>query len=99
MRVEQSRWSDTAPHIAGRSDADFVGRFGSHALISNPEVLDTVSQRYPRAVFLGCSTAGEIADTTVTDDSLVATAVTFEHSTVAVASAHVKDAADSHAVG
>ena len=34
---------------------------------------------YPRAHLLGCSTAGEICGTQVTDDSLIATAVHFEH--------------------
>jgi len=36
--------------------------------------------RQPSGIYAGCSTAGEIMDTRVHDHSIVATAITFEHS-------------------
>lgn len=55
--------------------------------------------RLPRAVFVGCSTAGEIRQTQVCDDSIVATIVTFEHTRLRRASAIVPDERASYAAG
>ena len=47
-----------------------------------------VALRFPNALVCGCSTAGEIYDTQVTDDSMVVTAIQFEHTKIQ--GAHVK---------
>src|SRR5688572_20198468 len=90
MQVEQSRWtrregwwSPGVPADTLGADAHLVLAFGSPALIRNHDLVHALRQRYPAADFLGCSTAGEILGTQVTDDSLVATAVRFASSRVA----------------
>ena len=88
MQVEQSRWTRTegwspeAPADTLGADAHLVLAFGSPALIRSHDLVGALRQRYPAADFLGCSTAGEILGTQVTDDSLVATAVRFASSRV-----------------
>jgi hypothetical protein len=44
--------------------------------------LHQLQAAYPQAFLLGCSTAGEIMGTSVSDDGLVATAIHFEHTTL-----------------
>lgn len=54
---------------------------------------------YPTAHLLACSTAGEIWNTSVLDDSIVATAVYFEQTTVQVAQVALQHMGDSQAAG
>jgi hypothetical protein len=101
MRVEQRQWSPsegwTGP--ARLDGADLVLAFGDPAAIGDPERLHEVRAAYPRAALLGCSTAGEIRETSVLDGALVATAVAFERTRVAAARVRVAGAAGSAAAG
>ena len=54
---------------------------------------------YPDAHLLGCTTAGEICGTTVSDDSVVATAIRFDHTTVRAAYRPLVNASNSKEVG
>ncbi|HMK82424.1 MAG TPA: FIST N-terminal domain-containing protein, partial [Candidatus Bathyarchaeia archaeon] len=63
--------------------------FAGTSILKEPSFLQEVKESYPRAHILGCSTAGEICGTTVSDNSLVATAVRFEHTQIRVARVHV----------
>jgi hypothetical protein len=65
--------------------ADLVLAFGSPRVLKEQGRFQDLRTRFPRAYLFGCSTAGEICDTRVTDDSLVATAVHFT-------STHIKGA-------
>jgi len=95
--TEQGGWSGEAGTLG--SDADVVLVFGGRHVLARPELLDELRTVYPDAHLLGCSTAGEIADTNVTDDTVVATAFTLEKSTVRGASASIGGDQDSHEVG
>src|SRR5262245_16107141 len=93
MRVEQQQWSTsgaTVGHVGPRcDDAGLVLAFGSPRLIRDAGMWSELRARWPHARILGCSTAGEIAQTHVSDDSLVATALAFERSRVAAASVRI----------
>jgi hypothetical protein len=82
-----------------QSQAQLVLVFGSSSLLKNPDTLKTIRTNFPKAVIFGCSTAGEIASTQVTDNSLVLTAVEFEHTTLKCVSASIKNADESASVG
>ena len=73
--------------------------FGGRFVLREAEPRDTLRRRYPSAHLLGCSTAGEICDTRVSDDSLVATAIHFEHSEIEGAQTRVENVEDSFASG
>jgi hypothetical protein len=84
MKIEQTRWMGKIgwePVAPGRlGDAvHLVLVFGSTTLIKDCANLDKVRKAYPKAKIIGCSTAGEICGTQVTDESLVVTAVQFDH--------------------
>ncbi|HHH28291.1 MAG TPA: hypothetical protein ENK57_08100, partial [Polyangiaceae bacterium] len=84
-------------HLAG---AQLVLVFGGTCWLDRAdEWMGTLRGRYPDAVVVGCSTAGEIIGESVVDDGLVATAVTFDQSRVAVAHARVTEAAESKDAG
>lgn len=81
------------------TQAQCVLAFGSPQSLQNAGALDQVGLWYPQAVIVGCSTAGEICGMSVQDNTLVVTAVHFEHSKLRVASAMVGNALDSYQTG
>ena len=87
MQIEQMRWMEkggwtpVSPGGFGEG-AQLVLVFAGTSLIQNPDKLAEICAAYPRAKIMGCSTAGEIYGTQVTDDSMVVTAIRFDHSTV-----------------
>ena len=58
-----------------------------------------MKRTYPHAHLIGCSTAGEIYGTQVSDDSLVITAVHFEHTRLQAAQRTIGDAESSFQAG
>lgn len=81
MKIEQYCWDerdgwDNDPAI-GRMNADLVFIFGSTRLITGSSCVARLRELFPRAGMIGCSTAGEIVGTNVSDDRLIATAVSF----------------------
>ncbi len=104
MKTIQTRWSPESRwgnfernHIA--EEAQLVFLFGGTSTLKQRELIDEVKGFFPKAHLLGCSTAGEIYDTEVTDDLLVATAVLFEHSTVEGTSLQIDTMEDSFNIG
>ena len=70
MQIEQSRWSQATgwePEFPGRLglEAQFVLLFGSPACLKQTRWQDELRGAYPKAHWLGCSTAGEIYGTEV----------------------------------
>jgi hypothetical protein len=59
--------------------------FGATANLQDRQLVESMREFYPAAHILGCSTAGEICAAQVSDDSLVATAIHFEHTQVRTA--------------
>ena len=79
--------------------ASLVLIFGSSVILGDVEKVKQVRAFYPGALVVGCSTAGEICDTRVRDDSLVVTAVRFEHSSVKLVQTSIGEAGDSLEAG
>jgi hypothetical protein len=104
MRVEQRTWTRdrawaTAPGHRRLDDAQLVLVFASGPMLARADLFADLRRDYPRAQIVGCSTAGEIADTRVTDDTLVSTAVAFEHTTIQLLHGTLASAGESYAVG
>jgi hypothetical protein len=84
VNIEQYRWTEALgwepepPGCLG-ARAQLVFLFGGTHMLKAPHLFDAVKRAYPHAHLLGCSTAGEIYGTQVSDDSLVVTAIHFEH--------------------
>lgn len=102
MHIGQWEWSRESgwKNLAGAPEkAELVLLFGGGACLRDPSALSEIRDRFPTAVLAGCSTAGEIMDTSVHDDSLVATTVQFESTRVTQAWAAIGEAGSSYNVG
>lgn len=102
MHVGQSHWKNgawTGDIASGSADAQMVLVFGGTSVLKDPERLREIQAAYPNAHLLGCSTAGEICDVEVADDSLVATSILFERSQVRAAQIGIDESAESFASG
>lgn len=98
MKIEQRAWTRTGgwegPAPAGLGhDAQLAFVFGATAALAAPEILAQVRTLYPRAILFGCSTAGEIRGTAISDDGVVVTAVRFDRGSVQVAAVRLHEVA------
>lgn len=83
MKLEQKMWTtehnwQTIKSSLDGSEPQLVFVFGGRIQVTTPEHLDTIHEWYPNANIVLCSTAGEITDTMVRDNSLSLCAVHFE---------------------
>lgn len=104
MQVETLVWSDgpgwSTPIPTDLDSEDtLVLAFGDPAIASDPTPLHELTAALPSARVLGCSTAGQIKDRTLTDGTLVVSITRFEHSRVATTTARVSGPAESFAAG
>jgi len=104
MQTEQTRWipgTGWAPAPPGRlgAGAQLVLLFGSPACLKQPAWQDDIARAYPNAHRLGCSTAGEIYGAQVADETLVATAIAFEHTRLHGSSLKLRAGSDSFQAG
>lgn len=73
--------------------------FGGSKILLNHPALPALKKQFPEAKFAGCSTAGEIGGTNVSDDSLSITAVEFEKTRIELFKTTIDDKVDSDEVG
>ena len=103
MKLEQTSWTASGgwkPHAPGGvEDAGLVLVFGGTTWIEDGAPLADVRAAYPDAFVFGCSTAGEICDTNVADDSVVATAVHFDRTQIRYAGIRMIEVGDSYRAG
>lgn len=102
LKLQQTWWTAEKgwqPSKPGGMQADLVLVFGALSLLREGPSLGEIAAAYPGAFVFGCSTAGEIHDTRVSDDSIVVTGVHFEHTELRYAGVRMEDASDSYAAG
>jgi hypothetical protein len=105
MKVEQRLWSRDNGWQPGfdsptlGDSAQLVLLFGSVEQVEESACFERVKASYPQAHVIGCTTAGLIHDTSVTDETITLTAVSFEHTRVVPIRAQIASVADSRAAG
>ena len=104
MKTTQYKWSqsggwkpDLPINQGNQQDVVFV--FGARPLIQAGEAIGELRSRSQGTAIIGCSTSGEIVGDSVVDDSIVATAVHFDHTRLRTASTTITDAKSSYQVG
>jgi hypothetical protein len=80
-------------------EADLIFAFGSTQLIKEGSALAELKEQHPKAIFMGGSSAGEIYDVYVLDDTIIATLVKFEKTKIRQVSKWISEVADSFQVG
>jgi hypothetical protein len=104
MKTEQRSWTRAGgwlPAFPGpvAQSAQLVLVFGATAVLQDLQLMESIRKLYPVAHILGCSTAGEICGARVSDDSLVATAIHFEHTQVRGAQVSLDASSGSQTAG
>ncbi|MEN9571296.1 MAG: hypothetical protein RL172_2527, partial [Bacteroidota bacterium] len=79
--------------------AQLVLCFSSKARLAEAYVYDVIRQYFPQAAIAMCSTAGEICQSSVYDDSMVAVALQFDKTTILPATVNISDYASSYDAG
>lgn len=104
MKVDQLRIS-TPDTIAAKlgSFCEFSPNlllvFAAPRYFEDDNLLSQLKLRFPDAICVGCSTAGEVSQQGVDDNSAVITAVRFEHTDIRSGSTDLIDMSDSRAAG
>jgi hypothetical protein len=96
--TQSSGWELAIPGKLGAA-AQLVLLFGTTSVLKEQHHLAEIKQAYPNAHLFGCSTCGEIYDTRVFDDTLVATAIQFEDTQVKGLHIKLSDGVSSFEVG
>jgi len=102
MRVEQLSWRQGAGWRGGRNvadKADLLLYFGTRAALACGARYGEMRAMFPGAHIFGCSTGGQIRNNDVTDDDVVAVALSFARTRLKLACAPAADATQSRAAG
>ncbi|MBL7988935.1 MAG: FIST C-terminal domain-containing protein [Chlorobi bacterium] len=103
MKIEQQQWMPNSGWLGAsavlQGQAQLVLSFGQIEAVEDPNRYGELRQRYPNAHIIICSTSGEIFGEAVYDDSITATAIAFNDSTLIAASLNIADFPDSNRAG
>ncbi len=90
-------WSGPFPDLDGPSTQ--VTIFGGSCFLDDPSPIDEIRAAYPNARIIGCSTAGEILQDTLLDDSLTVAISRFERTQLRSCCVPVPNAERSYQAG
>jgi hypothetical protein len=104
MKIEQKRWTEKQGWELIKSTLEteipqLVLVFGGRTEITKQEHLDTLGNYYPNSQILTCSTAGEIAGTIVSDNSLSVCAIYFAKTKITIESGYIVDGDSGESIG
>lgn len=85
--------------ISDAAEATLLLVFGAPAMLKSSVVFTQLKAACPNAIIVGCSTAGEITNAGIADETLVVTMARFDNVTLSVASSELKGMDDSEGAG
>ena len=88
----QTGWSQAAGQAEKTA---LVFYFGAREVLACGKRYQELRQMFPRAHILGCSTGGQINNSDVSDDGIIAAAIRFDSTTLRLVSRHVTDDSQS----
>ncbi len=95
MKIEQRIWNETSgwdnTEPTELSSSVLVLAFGSRSIVEDNQKYQDLQRFYPNANIVLCSTAGEIMNTEVYDNTLSCTAIEFEKTTYSISNISVFD--------
>jgi hypothetical protein len=105
MKIEQKKWTPTtnwqsiSTSLKGQT-VTLVFAFGDRFLLNDEKRFAELRQLYPKAHIVLASTSGNILGTNLDDQSIVTTAIAFEHSSsVEIKRINIKDVKSSFKAG
>ncbi len=100
MKVHQYEITDLKEvHLTSNNKADLVLVFGSKLLLQDDTVIHKISQAYTKATIAYCSSAGEIYNDEVRDNTISMVAVEFASVTLKSNAIKIDDFTDSFEAG
>ena len=91
-RLQHAGWeTHSISELADEDRAHLVLCFAPPAQLRQDGVFDVVRQKFPAAAIVFCSTAGEIYQESVLDNSFVAVAIQFDNTSIESSSVNVKE--------
>ena len=98
FRLDGAHWRviENMPENVNRN---VVLVFGSRGELLNNKWFNQLSNKYPNSIILSASTAGEIFDNTILDNSITATALELEHTPVSGYVVNINDYSDGIEAG
>ncbi len=94
----KSQWNH--PNISAETTSpDLLLCFGSKDQLQHPDGYRYLLSQFPNSSVIVASTSGEINNDAVCDDTIVATGITFEKSTIVTHKVNVRDHSDSYFAG
>lgn len=103
MKVGQKKWTPNegwkAVVVNDTERAQLVLLFGDRDLLENCERLEEIKKQYPSANVALISTAGNIQDTNIEDNAIIATSIQFEKTPIEIRRTNLADHTDSFEAG
>ncbi|MCI5057747.1 MAG: hypothetical protein MRY83_16650, partial [Flavobacteriales bacterium] len=81
------------------SENTLILAFISPSLVKDPAPLEELSKQYPKSKMIGCSTAGEISGTRITDNSISVAVAQFDKTRIDILKTPVNSSEDSFQAG
>jgi hypothetical protein len=97
--LEEQGWQTIRKDDFDFSLCNLVLVFASRELLSKMNIYESLKNEFPNAIILINSTAGEIVDVQVNDDSISLTAIFFEKTKLKTAHINIDKAASSYEAG
>jgi hypothetical protein len=82
MQIEQFVYIDPTSDVSFSFYPQLLFIFGNRELLENTNLVAELTQKFPSAIFSGCSTAGEIANISVRDHTIIITGIAFENARI-----------------
>jgi len=96
--IKDKGWSlSTFPQLD--SEDTLILIFAAPEFISEPAPIDELTKHYPKSKIIGCSTAGEIYGSIISDHSISVAIIKFERSKLKLVAADIESAENSKQVG
>lgn len=105
MKIQQIQYIDKAWKINMHSEdfdrmqCQLVLVFGKASLITDTSVFNHIERSYPEAHIILSSTSGEIIHSDVFDNSVVVTAIEFDHTSIHCAKTNINEHKNSYDAG
>lgn len=105
MKIQQKKWTlnegwrNIGAEGYDLGDAELILIFGGNIPLKDKSKFDEIKSWYPNANIISASTAGEIVNTEVSDDSLVLTAIKFEKTKLVFVETEINNVEESEQIG
>ncbi len=93
-----NKWKNSG-NVINQNNCQLVLAFGSSDLLTDPKIFDYLRKLYPNADIVTSSTAGEIIHDGVFDNTIVATAIELENSSLKSIKTNISQHENSYAAG